>query len=181
MSAPIPSIEPETFASGDTVKWTKSLGDYPATTWTLLYSFRGPQAWSVTASASGTDYSVTISAATTANLQPGDYDWVGSVTSGSEKWTACSGKLTITQNLASVTGEYDNRSDKKKLFDAICDLCSGRLVNGIDSYTIAGRSINKIPIEQLFVIRDRLAWEVKAEENKGKSGKQNISFRFTSL
>src|SRR3990170_3975155 len=35
--ADIPTIEPSEIVAGDTLKFKKSLSDYPATTWTLTY------------------------------------------------------------------------------------------------------------------------------------------------
>jgi len=40
MAATIPSDEPARLRAGDTWKWTRTLGDYPAGTWTLKYRFK---------------------------------------------------------------------------------------------------------------------------------------------
>ena len=42
MAADIPTKEPLTIRTGDTIEWTKSIDDYKASDgWTLNYSFRG--------------------------------------------------------------------------------------------------------------------------------------------
>ena len=42
MAADIPTKEPLTIRTGDTIKWTKSIDDYKASDgWSLSYSFRG--------------------------------------------------------------------------------------------------------------------------------------------
>ena len=78
MAADIPTKEPTEFTSGDSVKWTRTLGDYPATTYTLKYSFRGTAGtFDVTATADGTDYAVSIPAPTTSDYGAGYYDGHG--------------------------------------------------------------------------------------------------------
>jgi len=70
----IPTTEPLSFRAGDTVKWKKSLGDYPATSWTLKYFLviQSDQKI-ITASADGTDHLVTITAAASAGYAVGRY------------------------------------------------------------------------------------------------------------
>ena len=75
MAADIPTKEPTEFTAGDSVKWTKTIDDYPATTYSLKYSFRGTAgSFDVTATASGTDYSVSIPAPTSLAYGAGYYD-----------------------------------------------------------------------------------------------------------
>lgn len=40
MTATIPDREPAQLRCGDTWRWTRSLADYPATTWTLKYRYK---------------------------------------------------------------------------------------------------------------------------------------------
>ncbi len=59
----IPTTEPLSFHADDTVKWKKSLGDYPATSWTLKYFFVIlTDQKIITASSDGTDFLITITA-----------------------------------------------------------------------------------------------------------------------
>jgi len=46
---------------------------------------------------------------------------------------------------------------------AIEAVLEGRITADVEAYTIAGRQITKIPIEQLLVLRDRYKSEVAAE------------------
>jgi|TARA_Y100000310_G_scaffold16994_1_gene16881 hypothetical protein len=78
MAADIPTKEPTEFTAGDSVKWTRTLGDYPASTYTLLYSLRGTAGtFDITATADGDDYSISIPAPTTSGYGAGYYDGHG--------------------------------------------------------------------------------------------------------
>ena len=62
----------------------------------------------------------------------------------------------------------------------------GRAENGIESYSIGGRSINKIPLQELRKLYERYADDVRREEqaerllNGRRSGK-NIGVRFSQI
>ena len=77
MTAPIPTTEPTELRAGDTWKWTRSLSDYPASIWTLTYVLvQAAVQKSITASASGDDFSVSVAKATTAAYAEGLWSWV---------------------------------------------------------------------------------------------------------
>ena len=59
MAATVPTKEPTEIFLGDSLAWTKTLSDYPATTWTLAYRLLAQQsaaAQTLTASASGSEW-----------------------------------------------------------------------------------------------------------------------------
>ena len=60
MTVSIPDTEPTEARAGDTWKWTRAGGDYPASTYTLVYTFtQAATRKQVTATSSGDDYSIT--------------------------------------------------------------------------------------------------------------------------
>lgn len=77
MSAPIPSVEPVEFFQARTVKWTKSLPDYPATAgWQLAYTIiygatTKALAWGTHVTASGADFTITVPATLITGLTAG--------------------------------------------------------------------------------------------------------------
>jgi hypothetical protein len=96
MAASIPTDEPSALRAGDTWKWTRTLADYPAGTWTLKYRFKNAAGgFEITAAASGTDHAVTVAAVTTAPYAAGDYQWVAWVEAGAEKFTVDQGLSLI--------------------------------------------------------------------------------------
>ena len=92
MTATIPDREPAQLRCGDTWRWTRSLVDYPATTWTLKYRYKtASTGFEIVATADGTDHSVTHAASTTGGYTAVSYNWTAWVESGAEKYTIAEG------------------------------------------------------------------------------------------
>ena len=93
---------PAQFESGNTVPFTMTLPSYPPGTWTLAFvlSSGTTAPVSTAATTSGTDFLVTLSAAVTAALTPGVYQWAAYVSTSSQRTTASTGTLTVLPNLA---------------------------------------------------------------------------------
>jgi len=66
MAATIPTKEPLTIRTGDTIEWIKNTDDYKASDgWTLRYSFRGTGGTiDITSTADGDDHAISIAPAT---------------------------------------------------------------------------------------------------------------------
>src|SRR3990167_1080353 len=97
--ATIPTTEPAEVRAGDTVEWTKSLGDYPASDgWTLKYAMRGPMVIDITATASGSSYAVSVAKTVSALWIAGLYYWQAYVEKGSDRHTVGTGRITIAPN-----------------------------------------------------------------------------------
>jgi hypothetical protein len=103
MSSTVPTIEPTAARAGDTWAWTRDLSDYPAGTWTLTYSlFSSAAVYSITATADGTQHSVSVPGATTKTYIAGRYDWVAHVSDGTDRYQVGSGVIQILPNIAAV-------------------------------------------------------------------------------
>ena len=159
MAASIPSSEHTQVTAGDTWKWTKSVPDYPASdSWTLSYEVRGPSkitlAWGseVAAHSNGRDYSITVLPAKTAPLLAGTYHWSAYVTKAGERHEVYYGILPIRINLAAAPTE-GGQTHAERTLAVIEAALEGRLTGDLEAYTIAGRSVTKIPIEQLYRMR----------------------------
>lgn len=90
-----------------------------------------------------------------------------------------SAKITVGQDPTLITTGAELRGHAEKLLDAIEAVLEKRASSDQASYSIAGRSITKIPIAELLQLRDKYKTEVA--ENKAKaSGKtaRNISYIF---
>lgn len=161
--------EPTEFTAGDTVAWTRSLADYPASAgWVLSYRFISPAAkFDVTGSASGDDHAVTISAVTSAAYTAGTYAWQAYVTLGAVRHTVGSGTTVVEPNLAAVSAAgYDNRTPARKALDA---LNAGLETFGsnahVQEYSIEGRAMKYRSFAEFMAARDRLSLEVRREED----------------
>jgi hypothetical protein len=185
----IPSREPETIVAGDTVKWTKSLTDFPAGTWTLTYELlhAGGDLGTVTASASGTDHSITIAAATTAAYNTTAADrlvhWNAFATAAGERYHVGAGSINVKPNPA-VVSTLDSRSHAKIVLDAIEAVIENRATKDQMAYAIAGRSLSLTPLPDLLALRREYGAIVAAEERArraalGLGHKGRCKTRFT--
>jgi len=157
---------PTVWNAGDTLKWDVSIPDYPATEgWTLTYEVksRNDHIATITASASGADYTVTVPAATSAGYAIGHHHYRAYVTKGSERFTVDSGDLEIVKDFED-SGNYDDRTHAEIVLDAVESVIEGRATKDQESYTIAGRSLSRTPVEDLLMLRDRYKTEVRREE-----------------
>ena len=178
------SYEPEKLTGGVTWKWKKTITDYPASEWTLTYYLRknGATATSFNATADGDTFLVTVAAATTANYATGVYDIVGVVVKAAEKYVVYDGIIEVLTNPASASA-YDPRTHSRRVLDLIEAAMEGRIPNGMESYTIGGRSITKISLPDLRMLYEKYKMDVVMEEqaerlaNGRRSGK-NIGVRF---
>ena len=112
----IPTTEPATIVAGDLLQWKRiDLGtDYANGSYTLSYKARleGTSAGSsvvitITASASGDDYLVSVGQSTTASYTAGDYRWQAYITrnSDSERLTIDSGTFEVAANRSASTAD----------------------------------------------------------------------------
>jgi len=178
------AYEPEKLTAGVTWKWKKTLSDYPASSWTLTYYLRksGATATSFSASADGDTHLVSVSASTSSGYAAGVYDFIGVVVKATEKYVVFDGVLDVLTNPASGSA-YDPRTHARRVLDLIEAAMEGRIPNGMESYVIGGRSINKIPLHELRELYEKYKQDVEQEvqverlANGRRSGK-NIGVRF---
>ena len=158
---------PYTIYSGDTSIWkiTDLNTDYSNTTHTLSYYFRLESTgagFTINASADNDDYLINISASVTGSQTAGIYHYIAYVTrsSDSARITVDPGQIEIKPNLASSSA--DPRSHAKIMIDKIESLLEGKADKDVSSYSIAGRSLNKMSVQEL------LDWRTyyKAEYNR---------------
>lgn len=188
MAATIPETEPEEIIAGETVKWTKSLTDYPATEgWTLKYRLRGTTSYDVTATSSGSDYAVTIAASTTANYAAGDYRMFAWVEKVGERYNLFDLPLTVKPDPI-ASSAYDPRTPAKRVLDAIDATLLGTASREEQGYSInapggSGRQINFFNRADLIQFRQYYQRIVDSEEaaenlNRGKATGSKILTRF---
>lgn len=138
------TTEPSRVTAGDTIAWTKSLSDYPASAgWVLSYSLRNPLgSIDFSAGASGDDHAVNVPASTSAPWKAGAYAWQAYVTKGAERYTVGNGQITIDANFAISVG-HDGRSDARQILDNLMAAYKKASLDKafVQEYEIAGRRI----------------------------------------
>ena len=174
-----------TIIAGETLSFTESHSDYKASDgWALTVYLRGQQDIEISGTADGDDFDCTVAYSTTVNWKAGNYWFETYVTKGSERYRVDYGQCVITQGLMGVAGTHDGRSDVKQILDAIEATLLGRATRDQLSYSIAGRTLEKIPIPDLIQLRDKLKAEYESELaaeriDKGLASGKKIKVRFT--
>ena len=164
----IPEKEPVTFYKGETVVWTrKDLTDYPVGSYAMSWSARlesnGGTSFTATVTEVDDYYKFTLDNSATGGYTTGDYFWVLKVTqsSDSEELIIDTGKITVKDNYFGSTG--DTRSHAKIMLDKIESLIEGRADADVSSYSIAGRSLNKLSVQELTEWRNYYKAEYQKE------------------
>lgn len=174
MTTSTPTTEPSTITPGDTVKWTKTLADYPANDgWVLTYELvKASTRITITASASGADHAVNVSATTSSGYVAGTYDWRARISKSTEVYTIGTGRITIHASFGSA---IDARSNMRQALEAIEATLAGRATSATAEYEIAGRRLKYIPLTELLVLRDRYRMDIAREDAsaRGAAGLPN--------
>src|SRR4030095_419425 len=136
------AIEPSRIVAGDSVAWTKTITSYAGT---LTYSLQlfGSIELPITfaASGGGPNYFVTLDDSITATWKPGRYIWTSYISDGVDRHTVGGGELVVLSNPALAFGATHATRTLAIIEAAI----EGRLPRGLETYSIDGQSIAKIP------------------------------------
>lgn len=187
MAPPIPTTEPEEFTAGDTVKFYRTVPDYsPDDGWELSYALViDGQLVEWTSSDNGDGrFLVEVAAADTASYTAGVYQWQAYVTSGAERYRVDEGSTTVRQNFAAHSSGLDARSHFRKTLDALEALMEGKATKDQLSYSIGGRSIQRMTMSEVLEAMSYYRRKVKAEERRerianGKGSGRRIMQRFS--
>tara|TARA_Y100001938_G_C8090046_1_gene434462 strand:- start:2790 stop:3377 length:588 start_codon:yes stop_codon:yes gene_type:complete len=185
-----PTQEPDTLVVGDRWVWRRDdlVSDYPLDEYALEYRFTedstgNTNAFTIAATEAESTYLIEIASAVTANLVAGDYQWAAFIirSSDSQRVVIDQGRTEILPNLQNTTA--DLRSHAKKVLDAIEAVLENRASQDQMSYSIAGRSLSRMSIDDLMTFRNRYRSEYLREiklariKNKQDSG-NTIKVRF---
>lgn len=146
-------IEPQQAMAGTTWKWERSFSNFPASTWDLTYYFRevtGKYTFDVGTLNSNDAFRVNASYTITNSYTPGIYSGQGFVTLGTERFLVYENQLQVSANFNLQGVGKDTRSHAQKVLEAIKGLLEGKFVEDASSYSIAGRSITKLDVQQLI-------------------------------
>jgi hypothetical protein len=166
----VPEGEPAMLVAGDTWVWQRSdlASDFPTATYSLSYSLQregdvgAPTL--IVATESGNVYKVTVDAATSAGKAAGTWRWTAYMvrTADSARVAIATGILIVKANPAAA---FDARSHAVKVLAAIESLIEGRATSDVNSYSIAGRSLTKLSVDELLTWRSHYRREVRRERD----------------
>ena len=168
----IVTTEPTTVTAGDTVAWTKTIADYPASAgWSLSYTLINALAKiTINASAAGDDHAVSVDAATSTGWAAGDYNWQSTVSKGAERHTVGSGRITVGKSFAAQT-PLDTRSTARAMLEALEACYLAYLENGqghVAEYNVAGRTMKFRNAAEIWQQIEKLKREVAAEDRAAR-------------
>lgn len=168
MTAEIPTTEPAQVRAGDSITWLKTINDYPATDgWVLHYRLiNSAGKFDITATASGSDHLVSISAATSATYTAGKYTLVSWVTLGSDRYSIESEQIEVLPDLAAQSAGYDTRSTAQKTLDLLDAAMQSQGSNAwVQEYEIDGRRMKFRSVGEFIAFRSKIRQEVVREQN----------------
>jgi hypothetical protein len=181
----IPTSWPTFLTAGASFKVDRVFRDYNNTQWTLAVYFAGAIVKTISGSpeiiadGDGQTFHVVLLAADTAALNPtGGASLPYSVierltaTSGSpaEVYDVGTGRIMVSPNVATASAG-DFVSPEELLLGQLQTALAARLAgNAVESYSIAGRSLQKIPTKELREMIGAYKWMVYRQRNPGRVG-----------
>lgn len=167
-----PNLEPLSLNAGDTLRFTRSLPEYPASSYTLAYTLRATSGDPITfsASAQGDAFLVDVPAATTATWPAGSYAMSARVSDGAGfvvSIPVAAPSFTIRPDPATSTPTTTLPWAESTL--AAVETAIAQLSAKIhQSVTVNGTTYAYTDLEKLLSLRQRLKNEVNALKNAAK-------------
>ena len=170
-------MEPYTIVSGTSLSWSRD-DEYAHGLWQYQYIFTGPQQITLNADADGGVVSVEVVVASTTDWDSGKYQWTLQRKKDSEAVVVATGFITVLENPVTQT-TVDHRTHAEKMLALIESRLEGRIVSDHESYTVNGKSLNRIPIEQLNSLAREYRNKVAKEKRRdaGKKPARRALFR----
>lgn len=162
---------PRTLTAGSFWAWVrKDLSEY-GVGYTLKYNLTlhgGATPVVLTATYSGTTYTVTSTATATADVTAGDYSFTVTMTQDStgNRVELTHGTVTVAANPADST--VDPREHARKVLASIEAVIEKRATKDQESYAIDNRSLSRTPVAELLALRSQYQNEVERLDNAEK-------------
>jgi len=185
---------PSSIRAGDTVRWRDAAGvdnlgnivssaDYELTYW--LRFDAASEGSNVTGIAYGTGWEFTISAATSAGFDAGQWYWQAIASKAGSVITLGAGQLEVLAALsyAGTPGAFDGRSQAQQDLDAVQAAIRSIISGQAKQYSIGSRSFTKLDLGELMERESKLKAEVKREQMadliaNGLGNPHNLFVRF---
>jgi hypothetical protein len=161
-----PTQVPAELIAGDTWEWTRELADYPPSTHSAAWYFeKADHNFSVSAGESGSTYTGTVAAGTSAGYRPGKYRWrlLVTRTADSVRKTVEEGWLVVLPDPAAA-GNVDHRSTAQVMLDNVEAFLRDPNNLQAANFSLGGRALVRWNRGDLLAERDRLKGEVRSEE-----------------
>ena len=184
------TTEPTSVVIGTLVQWKRAdLSDvYAPASYDLIYNIRLKNGAGVDKSVTATtaadgSFLTSLTSNLTTTMVAGDYVWQAFISrkSDSAKVAVGTGELQLLSNLDQ--NGADNRSHAQIMVEKIQSLLEGRADKDVSSYSIQGRSLSKMTVNDLMMWRDYYRKEVAKEKQDaliaaGKASNATVKVRF---
>ena len=161
----------QSLAAGDTLSFSVTLADYPASAgWVLHYRLvprAGGSAISITGTASGDDHAVSVAAGTTATWAAGAYAcgaWVINGAGERHSVASESGQITIAPDPATLAAGTDTRSSAQLALAAVQASLTGKATTATQRYKINNREVYSYTLAELIQLEKHLQLQVANEQ-----------------
>lgn len=189
-AANAPEGEPTEIVVGDFIQWKKALiaQDYPTATHSAEYVARitggGASEIKIAATEVNGYYLFTVDSVTSADFVVGQYHWQLEITE-----TASGNRIVVERGEFEAIPDLDvNNTDPRthaeKMVPLIETILETKAAGGdVSSYSIAGRSANKMTYEELVQARDYYKAELNRHRRellikRGKASSNTVKVRF---
>ncbi|MEM9782807.1 MAG: hypothetical protein AAF899_10045 [Pseudomonadota bacterium] len=175
----IPTVEPSRLRAGETWAWDRpDLAAYASAAYTVTYTLRpvgGGAIIVLTAGVVDGALEVRMAASATGVVAPGDYEMTGQVVRNADLHTVTLGLWHVFID-AAADSTADARSHDEKMLAAIEATLEGRAVKDVESYSIEGRALTRIPFAELERLRQGYARRVARARGRGGIAQRAVCF-----
>jgi len=186
-----PEGEPSEVVVGDFIQFKRSdlVADYPPAEYTATYIARITGGGASEIQLTGTNYNsgeaylFTVTSTESADFAPGYYHWQLEIVRNSDGNRIVVGRGAFTAVVDLDVNNSDPRTHDEIMLTKIQALLEGRADGDVESYSIQGRSLTKIPIKELIewerYYRDRVHRQKQLEDIKlGRKTANTVKVRF---
>lgn len=173
-----PHPEPLALIAGDSLAWSRSFEQYPASAgWTLSYVLNSPTQKYVVASGDvttdGDGFSVAIPSSETKSWAPGDYLWLAvlqaTINGVAMRNTCAMGRVYVQPDILDAAGPVDTRAPEEVALANIKLMLAGRATDGVQEYKIADRELRRYSLAELMSLKSYYETEVgRVRINRGE-------------
>ena len=187
MAAKVLTRVPDKIDAGDSVNFTLTLSDYPASSsWEVtLVLINSDSKKEFTSAADGDAHKFELTPSDTQDIKPGEYYWKTYVADGTDRFKVGEGRLEIIADITNADiKSLDLRSHVKKVLDAINAKLEGKASEDELSLSIDGQSLSRFSHSQLLEFKsdyeEMYSAELSAErKQQGRSSRKTRKIRFT--
>jgi hypothetical protein len=163
------------FTAGDSVSWSRQVVE---TTHSYEYIFIGAAGkFSVTPTVDGDVINVTLTSVKTATYSTGEYHWFLFSTFNEERYPVDEGYIIVASDTANLFS-MDTSSFASRMLIAIEKRLEGRVLSDHENYSVDGRSLSRIPFEQLERLRTKYTWLVRKKKVHKRQLKKHVRIKF---